>query len=226
MRRYFLSLATIFAFCLFTAFAMAQTPGGTTGVNQNPKSNSNGSTATPNPADSSKPVTGSPTDPYSVNSGPNGRAANTGATAGNDSNSGGEKTLDGCIVREQTDYFIQPESGDRERLTGSQDLSSQVGKHVKVHGTENSNSAANNSSGSSADRTSTSGSAKSETQNNAAGSMAGNSGSSNASGTGASSNSGSNWSGKELAVTRVDSVSESCPANIQSKIDQNKSQSH
>ena len=131
----------------------------------------------------------------------------------------GEQTLDGCIVKEQADYFIQPESGDRERLTGSQDLSPHVGHHVKVHGLEAANSASTGSSSNASDRTSTSGTASKETQNNAAGSMAGNAGSSNATGTGSHA---SNVSGKNFNVTRVDMVSESCPASIQSKIDQNK----
>lgn len=212
MRRNLLILIAVFTLFVFTAFAMAQTPGGTTGVSQGSGSNSSSSNASssPNPQNSSQPVTGAATDPYSVKSGANGRAADSGPAS-----SASEKTLDGCIVKEQTDYFIQPASGDREKLTGT-DVSSHVGHHVTLHGTETASAASSNSS----DRSSTSGTGSAETQNNAAGSMAGNSGSSNATGTASNS---SNPSGKDFNVTKVDMVSESCPADIQSKIDQNKS---
>jgi hypothetical protein len=129
----------------------------------------------------------------------------------------GQQTIDGCIVKENTDYFIQPLLGDRRHLAGSQDLSSNVGKHVRVQGTDESTTAS--AAASTNDRTATSGSASSETQNNAAGSIAGNAGSSNASGTGPAASS----MDKDFLVTKVEKVSESCPADIQSKIDQNKS---
>ena len=138
-----------------------------------------------------------------------------------------QQTLEGCIVKDNTDYFIQPMSGERRHLTGSsQDLSSNVGKHVRVQGTDESTAASasatspSSSTSASSDRTATSGSSSAESQNNAAGSIAGNAGSSNASGTGASASSSM---GKDFLVTKVEKVSESCPADIQSKIDQNKS---
>src|SRR3954454_22595419 len=130
MRKYILSLFTVFALCLLTAMAAAQTPGGTTGVNQQDSSKNEGKKSdsiSKDASQSSAPVTGSQTDPYSVNSGPNSRSAEAGA---GDTSSSGKKTLEGCIVREQTDYFIQPKDGDRERLTGS-DVSSHVGHQVK-----------------------------------------------------------------------------------------------
>ena len=43
--------------------------------------------------------------------------------------------LRGCIIRQETDYFIQPVKGSRVRLNGgSEDLSQYVGKNVDVHG--------------------------------------------------------------------------------------------
>jgi len=43
--------------------------------------------------------------------------------------------LKGCIIRQETDYFIQPVSGSRVRLNGgSEDLSKYVGKNVDIHG--------------------------------------------------------------------------------------------
>jgi hypothetical protein len=233
MRKLAFVFTTVLALCLFTVFAVAQTPGGTTGTNSSNNPSNSPNSVSNDAQQSSAPVTGSQTDPYSVNSGSNGRAANSAAS---DSNSAGEKTLEGCIVKEQTDYFIQPRDGDRERLTGSQDLSSHVGHQVKVHGTEQSNTTANStgnvgvsgtagtsgSMASNSDRTATSGSAKSETQNNAAGSIAGNAGSSNATGTASSSSANNNWTGKDFMVTKVDMMSDSCPADIQKKIDENK----
>jgi len=213
MRKLALVLITIFALSLFTAFAVAQTPGGTTGTNQT----SQGSSATPDSNTSSAPVSGSATDPAMVNG-----DQNRAAKSSNEDMSAGEKTLDGCVVKEQSDYFIQPASGERERLMGSQDFSSHVGHEVKVHGTDQMATASNSAA---SDRTSTSGSASAESQNNAAGSIAGNAGSSNASGTGAASSNnmaGSNWSGKDFMVTKVDMVSTSCPADIQKKVDENK----
>ena len=216
MRKLVFVLMMIVAVSLFTAFAVAQTPGGTTGTNQT----SQGTSATPDStSNSSAPVTGAQTDPNTVNA------------HGNDM-SAGEKTLDGCVVKEQSDYFIQQKDGDRERLAGTQDFSAHVGHEVMVHGSEQASMASNSSAASkdmsapaSSDRTSTSGSASTETQNNAAGSIAGNAGSSNATGTGAttSTSASSSWSGKDFMVTKVDMVSTSCPADIQKKVDENKS---
>jgi len=208
MRKLALVVITIVALSVFTAFAVAQTPGGTTGANQN-SSQAGSSSTNMNSNNSAAPVTGSSTDPAMVN----GDQQRTAASSGSDA-SAGEKTLDGCVVKEQNDYFIQPASGDRERLVGTADLSSHVGHEVKVHGNEQMATA-------SSDRTSTSGSATAESQNNAAGSIAGNAGSSNANGTSAAA--GSNWSGKDFMVTKVDMVSASCPADIQKKVDENKS---
>lgn len=43
--------------------------------------------------------------------------------------------LRGCVIRQETDYFIQPVNGSRVRLKGgSEDLSQYVGKNVDVHG--------------------------------------------------------------------------------------------
>ncbi|HVZ16176.1 MAG TPA: hypothetical protein VG897_03610 [Terriglobales bacterium] len=228
MRKYILSLFTATALSLFTVMAAAQSPGGATGIDQRDgNSQGNNNNISNSAPQSSAPVTGAPTDPYSVNSGPNGRAANDGGQA---SSTNGQQTLEGCIVQENTDYFLQPATGDRERLTGSQDLASQVGKHVRLQGSEESSmaSAATANSGSTAtNQTPNSQPGSSETQNNPAGSIAGNAGSSNATGSAgngsASSSANGNWTGKDFMVTKVETVSESCPADIQKKIDENKS---
>jgi hypothetical protein len=198
MRKLVLTIVTVFAFGLFAA---AQTPGGTTGSNSQ-----NNNSTTVNSNNSSAPVTGAATDPATVN-GDQQRAADKEANKDMASSNSAETTIDGCVVKEENDYFIQPVSGDRERLVGGQDLSSQVGKEVKAHGNEQTSTA------SASDRTSTSGSASTESQNNAAGSIAGNAGSSNASGTAATGT--SNWTGKDFMVTRIEKVSDSCPASTQ-----------
>ncbi len=227
MRKYILSLFTATALSLFTVMAAAQSPGGATGIDQRDgNSQGNNNNISNSAPQSSAPVTGAPTDPYSVNSGSNGRAAND---SGQASSTNGQQTLEGCIVQENTDYFLQPATGDRERLTGSQDLASRVGKHVRVQGTEQSStaSAATPDAGSTTNQTPNSQPGSSETQNNPAGSIAGNAGSSNATGSAgngsASSSANGNWTGKDFMVTKVETVSESCPADIQKKIDENKS---
>ena len=208
---------TFLALCLFTVFSVAQTPGGTTGPDPN----------SPRSSDRESPNGSHDTVKNPENAGSTSDQASNSATSAS-----GEKTLEGCIVKEQADYFIQPMSGERERLTGSQDFASHVGHEVTLHGNEQSSSAANasgsstttasNSTSGNADRTPTSGTSSAESQNNAAGSIAGNAGSSNATGSAAPS-SNSTWTGKDFMVTKVDMVSESCPADIQKKIDENKS---
>src|SRR5579884_2433516 len=112
MRKLTLVLMMIFALSVFTVFAVAQTPGGTTGNSaqggtDNTNANSNNSSA---------PVTGATTDPAMVNGDQSRNAAhssNSNSSTSSDASSG-EKTLDGCVVKEQSDYFIQPASGERE----------------------------------------------------------------------------------------------------------------
>lgn len=148
-----------------------------------------------------------------------------GSESNKSANSGKEKTVEGCVVRQQTDYFIFPKKGQPLRASG-QDLSAHVGHHVKVHGTEGnasgsmasssgntggaSGAAASGSMGQSASTGSTGaiGSSTSGTSGNTAG-TAGESGTSG----GASS-----ASNKEIVVDRVDTISETCPANIQNRI--------
>ena len=67
----------------------------------------------------------------------------SGSSASGQASSSGQSTtvqssvtdLKGCIIRQETDYFIQPVNGSRVRLNGgSEDLSQYVGKDVDVHG--------------------------------------------------------------------------------------------
>ncbi|MGZ4788158.1 MAG: hypothetical protein ACXVZX_06535 [Terriglobales bacterium] len=156
-------------------------------------------------------------------------------SSSNASNNGSATALEGCVVKDKTDYFIQPASGERERLTGSQDLSSSVGKHVRVEGSEQNSTASAtgpNTGSTASNQMPNSVPGSSETQTNAAGSIAGNAGSPNATGTtgtsgttgssasssAASNRSNGNWTGKDFLVTKVETVSETCPSDIQNKI--------
>jgi len=111
-------------------------------------------------------------------SGPTGSMA---SQAGSQAASDTEQMMEGCIIREQSDYFLEPINGQEVHLSGP-DVAQHVNHHVRVHGNEQP-SQASNSTGT-------------------AGSMAG------------SSSSAGN-SAPEFLVTRVDMVSESCPANLQ-----------
>jgi hypothetical protein len=49
----------------------------------------------------------------------------------------GEKTVEGCIVQQGTEFFLQPKHGKVIRLNSSgEDLTAHVGHRVKLHGTE------------------------------------------------------------------------------------------
>jgi hypothetical protein len=59
--------------------------------------------------------------------------------------------MEGCVVKEQTDYFIQPVSGSRMRLRAdNQDLSGYVGQDVRIHGRHWNPNAQNNENSSQA----------------------------------------------------------------------------
>ena len=105
--------------------------------------------------------------------------------------SGQEESMEGCLVKEQTDYFIQPVSGERMRLRAdNQDLSGYVGQDVRIHGRHWNPNAQNNENSSQA--------------------------SSQPSGapvTGAVATSKGNEAGEQFEVSKVDVVSATCPAN-------------
>jgi hypothetical protein len=108
-----------------------------------------------------------------------------------DSASGQDELMEGCLVKEQTDYFIQPVSGERMRLRAdNQDLSGYVGQDVRVHGRHWNPNAQNNENSSQA--------------------------SSQPSGapvTGAVATNKGNEAGEQIEVSKVDVVSATCPAN-------------
>lgn len=100
------------------------------------------------------------------------------------------RTMTGCIVKEETDYFLVPKNGNGRRVqlqAGNTDLSQHVNHEVKVHGTvENGNNA------------STVGTTGNEANTGT-----------NTATTGKHGRGGN----RMMVVDRVDMVSETCPAN-------------
>jgi hypothetical protein len=68
-----------------------------------------------------------------------GAGSTGGATGSADMSDAGSRTLEGCVVQQGTDYFIQPTKGNKAMVRlvpqNGEDFSSQVGHKVKVHGT-------------------------------------------------------------------------------------------
>jgi hypothetical protein len=141
---------------LFALAASAQTAGSSSGSSQ------------------SSPQTGS----SSGTSGSMASQAGSQASSGSDT----EQMMEGCIIREQQDYYLEPINGQEVHLNGP-DVPQHVNHHVRIHGNEQPNQSTNSGS---------------------AGAMAG-----------SSSSGSSSTTPPEFLVTRVDMVSESCPANLQ-----------
>jgi uncharacterized protein YdeI (BOF family) len=117
-----------------------------------------------------------------------GAQGSMGSQAGSQTASAGDDTeqmMEGCIIREQQTYYLEPVSGQEVHLSGP-DVAQHVNHHVRIHGNEQPSQTNTSSS------TGTSGA------------MAGSS----------SSASSSTANPPEFLVTRVDMVSESCPANL------------
>src|SRR5262249_18787664 len=75
---------------------------------------------------SQQPSSGAPPDQSSQTA--------TGAQAG-------EQTIDGCIIKKSTTYYIQPSGGAPTKLGESPDVASHEGQHVVVHGSQQGSSA-------------------------------------------------------------------------------------
>jgi hypothetical protein len=118
-----------------------------------------------------------------------------------------QSSLEGCIVKHETDYFLQPESGQAVKLNSSQDLSQHVGHRVRVEGN------VNNGLNSNATGTESNSSMNSSPTSN--GSYGSNSASTGKVENGSSSPSGTQY--QTFDVTRVDMISESCPSGMQNQ---------
>jgi hypothetical protein len=117
-----------------------------------------------------------------------GASGSMSSQAGSQTSSAGsdtEQMMEGCIIREQQDYYLEPVSGQEVHLSGP-DVAQHANHHVRIHGNEQPNQSNTSSSA------------------GTSGTMAGSS----------SSGSSSAANPPEFLVTRVDMVSESCPANL------------
>jgi hypothetical protein len=72
-----------------------------------------------------------------------GQSSGQGSAGMSQSSSAGSQTVEGCIVREETDYYIVPEQGSAQKLNGNpSQLNQHVGHHVQVQGTTSGGSTA------------------------------------------------------------------------------------
>jgi hypothetical protein len=138
--------------------------------------------------------------------------------------SGAEQTVEGCIVKESSDYFLIPSHGNPIELQASsgQDLSAHAGHKVKVHGTESSLGASSSmgaggtggAAGTAA--TSTTTTTESGAQSSTRSSVSEPAGSSGSSQAGEASGTGNNLhrlATKEMTVVKLDHVAVTCPVN-------------
>jgi hypothetical protein len=123
-------------------------------------------------------------------------------------NTTSQSSLEGCVIKHETDYFLQPENGQPVKLNSSQDLSQHVGHHVRVEGN------VQNGLNSNANGTESNSSVNNGSSSN------GSYGSNSTASTGKVENGSSSPSGTQYQtfdVTRVDMISESCPSGMQNQ---------
>ena len=149
MRTSFLIAIVVCSLCVFSAMAQdnsssqsAQQPSynQSTTTTTTTQSSSTNSQATDNAGQSSS------TMPSGTQS-----AMSNGATQ---TSNDGSQTVEGCLIHEQTGYYVQPENGGaRVQLSPSRSLDSYVGQHVSLTGrsgaTEDNSSTAASSGGTS-----------------------------------------------------------------------------
>lgn len=125
MRKYMASLVVL-TFLLFALGVMAQTSG-SYGQSNPPSASSSSSEGQNSSTTTSTTTSQTTTNPQQAN-------------------------LDGCVIREQADYFLVPQAGSPIKLQSSagQDFSSKVGQRVKVTGSESTLSASATTPGASA----------------------------------------------------------------------------
>ena len=203
----------LFTVLLCTAFVVAQSSGGAGSSAASGQSRTAGSTGS-----ASDQAGQTSTRPSSTG------AADTSqtATSSNTANTEKGKAIEGCIVKESSEFYLQPKRGKLERLSSTDDLSAHVGHQVKVHGRESkatettsSNTAAGASStapntGGVSGQSTASGTQPSTSNPSATGqsSVAGSSGTTGASG--GMTMDKSKISDKMITVERVEMVSETC----------------
>ncbi len=116
MKKSLLTLLVVCAFGVFTAMAQDSS----SGMSQSAPAQNTGAMSSPSQS-------GSSTLP------PQNRSAmSNGATQ---TSNGTDQEAEGCLVKEQTSYYVQPEGGGaRTELSPSRSLDSFVGQHVQVKG--------------------------------------------------------------------------------------------
>jgi hypothetical protein len=233
MTRRYITLVAAFAFLLFALSLMAQT-GNNSGQRSNAPNGSN-SSQNPNSPVGDQNTVGNPqrdTSSGSWESHPDSTASSgqqSGSSTGQSSQSGSSMgqtsssnanptTLDGCLVREETDYYLIPRSGAPVHVSssGGTDLSQHENHRVKLHGTQ---SAASSTGGDTSSQAGMSGTAAGTAGSQASG-QTGTSGSVGAGTNPPSSSAGTASSGKlhsaatqDFTVDEVDMVSATCPSN-------------
>jgi hypothetical protein len=111
-----------------------------------------------------------------------------------------QSSLEGCVIKRETDYFLQPETGQPVRLNSSRDLSQHVGHQVRVEGNVNNGATSNEAAANS--------------------SYGSNSAASGTASTGKVENGNTSPSGTQyqtIDVTRVDMISKTCPSGMQNQ---------
>jgi hypothetical protein len=139
---------------------------------------------------------------------------------------GTERTVEGCVMKEASDFFLSPAQGNPIELQPSagQDLSAHEGHKVKVRGIQ-----ASLAPSSAAGTSSTGGAAgvASGTTNPNAGNPSSNGSISTPAGSSASGNAGAasgtgndlhRLASKQMTVANLDHVAETCPVNWNSKV--------
>lgn len=104
------------------------------------------------------------------------------------------------MIKRETDYFLQPETGQPVRLNSSRDLSQHVGHQVRVEGNVNNGATSNEAAANS--------------------SYGSNSAASGTASTGKVENGNTSPSGTQyqtIDVTRVDMISKTCPSGMQNQ---------
>jgi len=68
------------------------------------------------------------------------------STSATSSQTGQQAQVEGCVVKRQTDLYIQPAAGDQMKVNaGGQDVASHVGQNVRLTGKQGSSSASSTS---------------------------------------------------------------------------------
>lgn len=174
------------------------------------------SDTTPSPSSTNQATTPSSSSSTQTNSQSNPQSAppaNSGSTmAQSGTSASSSPSVEGCIVQQQTDYYLQPETGQPIKLNGSQDLGQHLGHRVRVTGSMNQGQSP------SASGSNTYGKSGTSSVSNSTGGTSSNSADRSNAGTqsaGTQSNS-VNGPTQEMLVSRVDIISETCPAGMQS----------